>query len=169
MLNLAITLIPVVMALVSIAGLIFSGFGLLVGAGVRDGMPWIVTSVAGLVVAIVWIRAFAGHLTVKLQRQVQRIAPPGFHPAVEASAPTEGQYVGISTESGSVVVVDKKKGIAKQMPIDKVSRWEFEDAERGSTYLVLWFNDHALPSTRVLVPRRSVDDTVSRLRMALGF
>ncbi|AFR17758.1 hypothetical protein BPC006_I3934 [Burkholderia pseudomallei BPC006] len=68
-----------------------------------------------------------------------------------------------------MVVVDKKKGIAKQMPIDKVSRWEFEDAERGSTYLVLWFNDHALPSARVLVPRRSVDDTASRLRMTLGF
>lgn len=169
MLNLSIVLVPIVLALASIAGLVFSGFGLFVGVGVRDGMPWIVTSVAGLVVAIVWIRMFASHLTAKLQRQVQRVAPPGFHPAVEASAPTEGQYIGISTETGSVVIVDKKKRIAKQMPIGKVSRWEFEDAERGSTYLVLWFNDLSLPSTRVLVPRQHVDDTASRLRTVLGF
>ncbi|MFA0924672.1 hypothetical protein [Xanthomonas fragariae] len=169
MLNLIIVLVPVMLALASIAGLVFSGFGLLVGVGVRDGMPWIVTSVAGLVVAIVWFRTFVSHLNAKLRRQIKSVAPPGFQPAVEASAPTEGQYVGISTEMGRVVVVDKKKGIAKQMPIDKVSRWEFEDAEGGSTYLVLWFNDHALPSTRLPVPRRNVDDTASRLRMALGF
>ncbi|MBJ9698307.1 hypothetical protein [Burkholderia cenocepacia] len=169
MLNLAIVLVPVVLALASIVGLVFSGLGLFVGVSARDGMPWIVTSIAGLVVAIIWIRVFASHLSARLDRQVQRVAPEGFRPAVEASAPTEGQYVGISIETGSVVVVDKKKGIAKQLPIGKVSRWEFEDAERGSTYLVLWFNDYALPSTRVLVPRRSVDDTASRLRMALGF
>ncbi|MCO1374702.1 hypothetical protein L0Z42_29925 (plasmid) [Burkholderia multivorans] len=168
MLNLAIVLIPGVLGLASIGGLLFVGFGLFVGVSVRDGIPWIVASVVGLVVAIVWIRMFAGHVTAKLQRQVQRVAPPGFRPTVEASAPTEGQYIGISKETGSVVVLDKKKGIAKQMPISKVSRWEFvEGAHR--TDLVLWFNDLSVPSARVLVPQQHVDDTASRLRTVLGF
>ncbi|KND57160.1 hypothetical protein BVER_04944c [Candidatus Burkholderia verschuerenii] len=168
MLNLAIALIPVMLALASLAGLAFGGFGLFIGAG-SSGMQWIVASLAGLVVAVVWFRWFARHVTTKLERQVQRIAPAGFHAAVEASTPTEGQYVGISSDTGSVVVVDKTKGIAKQLPIDKVLRWELEEAERGNTYLVLWFNDYALPSIRVLVPRRRVDDTASRLRTTLGF
>jgi hypothetical protein len=166
MLNLIFFLIPVMLGLASILGIVFGGFGLLIG--VRAEIPLIAASVAGLIVAIVWIRRFAGHSTAKLQRQVQRVAPPGFRPSVEASAPTEGQYVGISKETGSVVVLDKKKGIAKEMSIGKISRWEFEDGDHSS-YLVLWFNDLSLPSTRVLVPRQHVDDTASRLRTVLGF
>ncbi|HGO6081624.1 TPA: hypothetical protein ACK3PA_006117 [Burkholderia cenocepacia] len=166
MLNLFIVLIPVMLALASLAGLLFGGFGLFIG--VRAEIPLIAVSVAGLIVAIVWIRMFAGHVAAKLQRQVERVAPPGFRPSVEASAPTEGQYVGISKETGSVVVLDKKRGIAKEMPIGKISRWEFEDGDHSS-YLVLWFNDLSLPSTRVLVPRQHVDDTASRLRTVLGF
>lgn len=168
MLNLFIALPAVILALASLVGAIFGGFGLLIGAGVRDGILWILASLAGLVVAILWFRGFANHVTAKLERQVQRVAPAGFHPVVEASAPTEGQYVGISPETGSVVVIDKKKGIAKEMPIGKVSHWEFEETARGNTYLILWFNDRAFPSTRVLVPRRTIDDTASRLRMTLG-
>ncbi|CAJ5815335.1 hypothetical protein P4G95_06295 [Burkholderia vietnamiensis] len=165
-------LIVLVLAVASIIGLaigILVELDRLLFSGARSGIPWIAASLPGLVITITSLRWLGSYVTAKLRQQVQRVAPAGFHPAVEASAPTEGQYVGISPEAGSVVVIDKKNGVAKQLPICKVSRWEFDDAERGKTYLILWFNDHALPSTRVLVPRRSIDDTASRLQMALGF
>lgn len=168
----ALYLIILVLAIASTIGL---GVGILVEldrlffSGARSGIPSMAVSLPSLIVTIAALRGLGNHVTAKLERQVQRVASAGFHPTVEASAPTEGQYVGISPETGSVVVIDEKKGVAKQLPISKVSRWEFDDAERGKTYLILWFNDYRLPSTRVLVPRRSIDDTASRLQMTLGF
>lgn len=165
--NLLIVLAQVMLFGASLIGILFGCLGLFYG--ISDGIRWILLSTAGLAISVIWFRIFTGRAVGRLEAQVKKIAPNGYEPIIEASAPAQGQYIGIAPNIGSVVVIDKKRGIAQHMSIDKVQRWEFEEDKKGSTFLVLWFRDLALPSVRVFVPEKNVDDTASRLRTVLQF
>lgn len=152
----------------SVAGIAYAGMLYFVGMRQEASVTLLVSLIA-IALCVYWIKSRGGRLKGDMTAQIRAVAPQGFAPRVEVQCLNDRQYVGISPEMGRVVVIDKKRGVARCEPMEWVQRWEFQESSGGFTFLTFWFRDFSLPSMRICVPSREIDTTASKLRHALKF
>lgn len=165
--NFIVAFTQIVILIASMWGVFYSGMMYLEtrpGAGII-----LLFSLVPMGLCIYWIKARGDRLKNRLDAQILAVAPDGFTPRVEVLCLDAQQYVGISPEMGRVVVIDKKRGIARCEPLDWIQRWDFHEPPKGFASLTFWFRDFAFPSMQLTVPQGAVDDTASKLRYALKF
>ncbi|MBA1187404.1 hypothetical protein G7000_20315 [Pseudomonas stutzeri] len=130
---------------------------------------------AALASAVIWLvggwwifKAWEKRLQQALANRIRAVAPTAFAPKVELESPHHLEYFGADPDSGTVVIVDMKKGIARCEPIAFVQQWASEDNGRQA-FMILRFNDFALPALSIRVARGALEDLKAKVHYALNY
>jgi hypothetical protein len=133
------------------------------------------SAASALALALTWIiggwlmiQAWEKRLKLALTQKIKAVAPQTFSPKVELESPHHLEYFGADPDTGTVVVVDTKRGIARCEPIGYVQQWASEDNGRQA-FMILRFNDFALPALSIRVARGALEDLKAKVHYALNY
>ncbi|SOT39859.1 hypothetical protein [Burkholderia cenocepacia] len=117
----------------------------------------------GLLLLSKWRRSRDGDL----RRLIASIAP-SFRPQVELADYLNTRYIGIDAMTGTAVVIDRERDVAKCEPITYIQSAEVSDVGDGvHSAFMFSFRDFANPSMQIHVNRLHAEDASARIRYAL--
>lgn len=132
------------------------------------------TAILALTAALFWViggwllfKSWDKKLKLALVKKVRSVAPTQFAPKVELESPHHLEYFGADPDTGTVVIVDTKKGVARCEPISFVQQWVTDDNGRQA-FMTLRFNDFNLPALSIRVGRGALEELKAKVHYVLN-